>query len=98
MFLNSGVSGFVSRGLDAEDFVKLCREIGREDTDPEEIDVRLQYRQAESSLKVATKGPCTQIVYALAPKYLYRDYFKAKVYTVWAHGPLGIMRFSTMGM
>ena len=29
------------------------------------------------------KGPCTQIVYALAPKYLYRDYyFKAKVYTI----------------
>ena len=26
------------------------------------------------------KGPCTQIVYTLAPKYLYRDYFKAKVY------------------
>ena len=28
------------------------------------------------------KGPCTQIVYPLAPKYLYRDYFKAKVYTI----------------
>ena len=24
------------------------------------------------------------------PTYLYRDYFKAKVYTTWAHGPLGI--------
>ena len=23
------------------------------------------------------KGPCTQIVYTLAPKYLYRDYFEA---------------------
>ena len=30
------------------------------------------------------KGSSTQIVYALAPKYLYRDHFKAKVYTtVW---------------
>ena len=35
------------------------------------------------------KGPCTQIAYTLAPKHLYRDYFKAKVYTVWVHGPLG---------
>ena len=36
------------------------------------------------------KGPCTQIVYTLAPKYLYKDYFKAKVYTIWVHGPLGV--------
>ena len=42
------------RGLDAEDFVKLCREIGREDAGPEEIDVRWQYRQADSSLKIAS--------------------------------------------
>ena len=28
------------------------------------------------------KGPCTQIVDALAPKYPNRDYFKAKVYTI----------------
>ena len=26
------------------------------------------------------KGPGTQIVYTLVPKYLYREYFKAKVY------------------
>ena len=35
------------------------------------------------------KGPRTFLVYTLAPKYLYRDYFKAKVYTIWAHGMLG---------
>ena len=35
------------------------------------------------------RGPCTQIVYTLAPKCLYRDYFRAKVSTIWAHGPLG---------
>ena len=29
------------------------------------------------------RGPCTHIVYTLAPKYPYRDYFKARVYTVW---------------
>ena len=29
-----------------------------------------------------SKGPCTQLVKTLAPKYLYRDYFKAKVYTI----------------
>ena len=34
------------------------------------------------------KGPCTQIVYTLAPKYLYRDYFQANVFTLWVHGPL----------
>ena len=28
-------------------------------------------------------------MYALAPKYVYRDYFKAKVYTIWVHGPSG---------
>ena len=34
------------------------------------------------------KGTCTQTVYTSAPKYLYRDYFKANAYTVWVHGPL----------
>ena len=24
--------------------------------------------------------------------YLYREYFKAKVYTIWVHGPLGLYR------
>ena len=28
-------------------------------------------------------------IYTLALKYLYRDYIKAKVYTIWVHGPLG---------
>ena len=35
------------------------------------------------------KGPCTQIVHTLGPMYLYMAYFKAKVYTIWVHGPLG---------
>ena len=43
---------------------------------------------AQVSLEVP-KGPCTQIVYTLGPMYLYREYFKAKVYTIWVHGPLG---------
>ena len=31
--------------------------------------------------------------------YLYRDYFKAKVQTIWAHGPLGysLMTHSDLG-
>ena len=41
------------------------------------------------SLGCKVEGPCTQIVYTLAPKCLYRDYLKAKVYTIWVHGPLG---------
>ena len=39
------------------------------------------------------KGPCTQVVYTLAPMYLYSDYLdylRANVCTTWAHGPLGI--------
>ena len=36
------------------------------------------------------KGPCIQIVYTLALEYLYRGYIKAKVHTIWAHGPLGL--------
>ena len=37
------------------------------------------------------KGPCRQILklYTLAPKYLSRDYFKAKVCTICIHGRLG---------
>ena len=37
------------------------------------------------------KGPCTQIVDTLAQKYLYGEYFKGKVYTIWVHGPLGLI-------
>ena len=42
------------------------------------------------------KGACTQIVHTLAPKYLYRDYFEVKVYTIWVHGPLGCMTCNIM--
>ena len=41
------------------------------------------------TIMINPKGPCTQIVYTLAPKYLYRDYFKAKLCTIRVHGPLG---------
>ena len=33
----------------------------------------------------------TQTVYTLAPMYLNRDYFKANVFTIWVHGPLGLL-------
>ena len=33
------------------------------------------------------KGPCAQTEDTLAPKYLYRDYFKAKTHTICVHGP-----------
>ena len=54
-------------------------------------------RKSRHGLHMATarwrhpKGPCAQIVYTLGPipMYLYREYFKAKVYTIWVHGPLG---------
>ena len=38
------------------------------------------------------KGPFAKIISTLAPKDLYRDQVKAKVYTVWAHGLLGVCR------
>ena len=31
------------------------------------------------------KGPCTQMVETLGPMYLYREYFKAKVYILSGH-------------
>ena len=44
-----------------------------------------------SNLWGSPKCPCTLIVlvYTLAPKYLYKNYFKAKIYTIWVHGPVG---------
>ena len=36
-----------------------------------------------------------QYILWLAPMYLYREYFQAKVYTIWAHAPLG--RFCFVG-
>ena len=35
-----------------------------------------------------------KIVDTLAPKYLYRNYLKAKVDTVWVHGPFLVFQFS----
>ena len=29
--------------------------------------------------------------------YLYRDYFEAKVYTIWVHGPLGYLQLAEVG-
>ena len=34
----------------------------------------------------------SQIVYTLGPMYLYRDYLKAKVYTMWVPGSFGIIK------
>ena len=33
-----------------------------------------------------------QIVFTLAPTYVYRDCMKAKVSTIWVHGPLGVWK------
>ena len=49
-------------------------------------------------MKSPFKGPCTQIVYTLDPMYLYRDYFKANVYTIWVHGPLGVLHCLESGV
>ena len=48
----------------------------------------LLYPKGYSCSNFLPKGPCTQIVYTLAQEYLEREYFKAKVYTIWVHGPL----------
>ena len=40
--------------------------------------------------EASPKGPCTHIAYTLGPMCLYREYFKANVYTILVHGALGI--------
>ena len=45
----------------------------------------------DGSLAGYPKGSCTQIVYTLAPKCLYRDDFGAKVSTIGVHGPLRLV-------
>ena len=44
--------------------------------------------RCSASNRSKVPGPCAQIVYTLALKYLCRDYIKAKVCTIWAHGPI----------
>ena len=39
--------------------------------------------------RASPKGPCSQILNTLGPMYLHSEYFKAKIYTIWVHGPLG---------
>ena len=56
-----------------------------------EITSRETWRSSQEHT-LSPKGPCTQIGDTLAPKYPNRDYFKAKVYTIWVHGPLGIQQ------
>ena len=46
-------------------------------------------KDSETAKFTIPESPSTQIMYTLAPKYLYRDHFKAKVYTIWVPGPLG---------
>ena len=43
------------------------------------------------------RGPCTQIVYTSAPIHPNSNFFKAKVYTSWAHGPLGLFSETPAG-
>ena len=45
--------------------------------------------ECEGYRGIGFKGPCTQITDTSAPKYPSRDYFKAKVSTIWIRGPLG---------
>ena len=47
-------------------------------------------------LDLMPQGPCSQIVDTLAPKYLHRGYLKAKVYTIWVHGPLSPKPYRTL--
>ena len=58
------------------------------------------FRITNHTLCSPTKGPCAQIVYPLAPVYLNRDDFKAKVYTIWLSGfrvfGLGILGFRAL--
>ena len=46
-------------------------------TDPKQVLLSLHYRVGLGML-LTPKGPGAQIVYTLAPKYLFRHYFKAQ--------------------
>ena len=53
--------------------------------------LNLNYWQqsAKSDLARSQRIHVPKIVYTLAPKYQYRDYFKAEEYTIWVHGSFG---------
>ena len=83
--------GFADRGFGRRGFVACCRGLERKkqihSAKGQNIGNVLHRRTARSS----PKGPCTQVVYTLAPKYLCRDYCKANC--IWVqlfgyHGPL----------
>ena len=68
--------------------------------EPKPAKVKLSHTTVLKRNSPNPKGPCAQIVYTLAPKHLYGDYFKAKyirpniyiyiyIYITWAHRPLG---------
>ena len=48
------------------------------------------YRTLDKALMLITIHEASE-AHTLAPKYLYRDCFKAKVYSIQAHGPLGLV-------
>ena len=43
------------------------------------------------------KGACTQTVYTVAPKYLYRDYFMAYVFAIYMDPQGGVYRVKGSG-
>ena len=75
-FTGCGVQGFRV----VQVWTKLCI--------PHYIGCLAKRDSCDVSAALLPKGPCTQIVYTLGPMYPLREYFKAKVYTIWVHGPL----------
>ena len=39
-----------------------------------------------------------KIVYTLAPKYLYRECFKAQAFALWVHGPFRVQGFMAVSV
>ena len=45
------------------------------------------FRLSDPFVALRSQGSMYQIGYTLFPMYLYREYFKAKVYTIWVRDP-----------
>ena len=69
----------IGRGLLAS---PLSLELQALDLEDQPLQASLPVYWVNVPLKPFPDGPCTHIAYTLGPMYLYREYFKANVYTM----------------
>ena len=74
----SSAAGVNTRGS-KDTLISRLREASPDDLRPRDEHQGIEGRALCSAIP---KGPCTQIVYTLAPMYLYMEYLKVNVYTI----------------